>query len=128
MTEPANDFFLHHGVTSAWSILQIPPLLNTEHGLEVIEVFLIALLATYMCDGCPKLSHALNPNVAINSKQCDDIITTTLAETLDEHIYKLVAVAHDMWKLQPGMSNVYMQAAESALSNQLTLQQSDKIP
>ena len=120
VTEPANDFFMLHGVTSAWSILQILPLLNAEHGLEVIEVFLIALLATYMCEDCPKLPHALNPPVAVDSKQWDNIIAKTLAESRDEHIYKLVQVAHDMWKMQPGMGHVYTQAAETALNNPLT--------
>ena len=120
MTEPANDFFMLHGVTSAWSILQILPLLDAEHGVEIIEIFLIKLLATYMCVGCPKLSRALNPHGEEDSKQWDSIIAKTLAETRDEHIYKLVQVAHDMWKIQPGMGHVYIQAAEIALTNPLT--------
>ena len=120
MTEPANDFFMLHGVTSSWSILQLLPLLDAKHGLEMIEVFLIKLLATYVCQDCPKLSHALTPSVKVDSKQWGDIIEKTLAKTADEHIYKLVQVSHDMWTLMPDMGHLYLQAAEIALTKPLT--------
>lgn len=120
MAKPMNDFFLLHGVTCAWSILKVLPVLSAAHALEIIQVFLVILMATYVCQDCPTLSTPLSPRDAVDSKQWDDIIARVLAMTVDEHIYKLVQVVNDMWKLQPDMGHVYVQAAETAINNPLS--------
>ena len=121
MADKVNDFFLLQGVTSAWSVLQLLPVLSTDHSLEVLDVYIIVLMATYVIQDCPKLSGALKPPSRVDSKQWDEIIKRTLSNTRrDEHTYKLVQVANDMWKLNPKMGHLYVQAAEIAFSNSLS--------
>ena len=119
MHEPPNDFFILHGVTSSWSILQVLPVLNKDDALKILEVYLIVLMATYMSEDCPPLTATLNSACKVDSKQWDDVIARTLAMTADEHIYKLVQILYDMWKLHPNNGHVYMQAADIALTKPL---------
>ena len=119
MTEPANDFFILHGVTCSWSLKQILPLLNNIQALESVEVFIIILMGTYVTQDCPQLKVALSEPGKVDSKRWDDLIRRTLAMAADEHVYKLVQVIYDMWKLNPGMGNRYLHAAETAISKPL---------
>ena len=118
--EPPNDFFILHGVTSAWSILQVLPVLNKHDGLEILEVYLVVLMATYVSQACPPLKATLNSACIVDDKLWNDIIARTLAMTTDEHIYKVVQVLYDMWKLNSSNGHLYSQAAEIALTKELS--------
>ena len=119
MADPANDFFLLHGVTGSWSMLQVLPLLNNTQALELIEVFFIVLMAVYVTQDCPELSVTLKEPGKVEPEQWDDVIKRTMAAEADEHIYKLVQVMYDMWKLNPRMGSRYLQASEIALTHPL---------
>ncbi|MEW8548032.1 MAG: hypothetical protein AB2693_31395, partial [Candidatus Thiodiazotropha sp.] len=93
--------------------------LNKHDAFEVVKVFLIVLMATYMSQNCPPLTATLNSACIVDSKHWDDIVARTLAKTADEHVYKLVQVVYDMWKLHPNNGHIYLQAAEIALTRSL---------
>ena len=68
MVDKVNDFFLLHGVTSAWSVLQLLPVLSTDHSLEVLEVYIIVLMATVQnCQEHLNRIHVLIQNSGMRS-------------------------------------------------------------
>ena len=113
-----NDFFLLHGVTSAWSLTQILPLLEHKDALDTVRVYLCALLAVYMAQGTPELS--LDQLTPKDDRQWDEIVRDTLSEDRDEHVFKLVQVCHDISKESPGNDELYLSAAGCALKYPLT--------
>lgn len=123
IAETKNDFFLAHGVTSAWALKQILPCLNSRADLtKVTAVYLAALINVYIVRGCQTLSpEELQDDRKLSS--WDAIIQRTLAVTnRDEHIYKLVQVCNNMSQ-QPGIDaakeRLYKQAAELAITQPL---------
>ncbi|CAH1803127.1 unnamed protein product, partial [Owenia fusiformis] len=92
-----NDFFLLHGVTAAWSLLQIIPLLSPENGVKAIKEFLIALLGVYIVQKCPALTQEIPQNISI---KWDELIKKTIDKDVsrDTHKFKLVQACYDMYK------------------------------
>ena len=122
MSEAKNDFFLIHGVTAAYSLKNILPLVEDEAQInQSLRVFLCGYLATYMAQGCPAL-HA--PAKSEEKVTWQDIIIETLDSAIDrdEHTYKLIHVCHEMdgENKSPEMSSMYTKAAQIALKYPLT--------
>ena len=118
--EYKNDFFLLHGVTAAWSLLQLLYSYDDpKPAIEAVKTFLSGLLAVYMCQGSPKLSPA--GQSSLEFENWDEIIKATLRSECDEHVYKLVQVVYEMSKETDdmGKQTLYKSAANEALNNNL---------
>ena len=118
--EYKNDFFLLHGVTAAWSLLQLLYSYDDPNpAIEAVKTFLSGLLAVYMCQGSPKLSPA--GQSSLEFENWDEIIKATLRSECDEHVYKLVQVVYEMSKEtdDKGKQTLYKSAANEALNNNL---------
>ena len=119
-----NDFFLLHGVTSTWALLQVLPLVNDSELIrKVVRVQLGILLAVYTVQDSPPLNedHLKQPDVSELS--WDDIKQKVLGlkpET-DEHIFKLVQVCADtaQTNTDSGMDEIYKRACLSAMKYSL---------
>ena len=118
-SEERNDFFLIHGVTSAWALYQLLPCLKTHEDItEAATVFLSLLLGVYVCQGCPTLNLTYLSNEKATSASWEEIIAKTLNPPKDdEHIYKLVQVCYDMSR--EGDLPLYKVAAHLALDYNL---------
>jgi 20S proteasome subunit beta 1 len=56
MAEQRNDFFILHGITSAWALSQFLPVIKSEETrLEICQLFLCVLLAVYVAKDRPQL-------------------------------------------------------------------------
>lgn len=119
--EARNNFFLLHGVTCAWALYQIIPLLSTENGVKALREFLTVLLAVYVAEGMPDLNVPLKGE-AFTENDWADLVSRALDVDRDEHCYKLMQVCYEMAKdaQQNGEDpNVYVQAAQSTLKYDL---------
>ncbi len=95
MSENRNDFFILHGITSAWALSNIIHLMNSnEMKLEMLQNFICVLLAVYIAKDCPKLNPDYLTSPDVSNIAWEDIIERTLKMPLgtDEHEYKLVQV------------------------------------
>ena len=93
-----NEFFLLHGVTGSWSLLQVVHLLSDyKQQRDAVKYFLAALISVYIAVGRPKFSIPLNTEKYVSS---DEVWSNKIADLIkvdvDEHVYKLVQVCNDM--------------------------------
>ena len=122
-SEVKNDFFLLHGVTGAWSLTQILPVLQKEDFEEAVKIFVCCLLISYAAQGCPKLltEKELTDEIdEANHTDYEQIIFRAVSKIYDEHVYKLVQVCNDIRNEQttPELFLLYKRAALRALNHE----------
>ena len=123
-SEKRNDFFLLHGVTGAWSLMQALSCFDDyERAVEMVRIYICIVFAVYLARDSPALTVQLditNPN---DTDFWQRTIAQTVGEDRDEHIYKLVQVAHDMYNdsTNDQQRAVCMAAAKSSLANDLLI-------
>lgn len=116
-----HDFFLLHGVTAAWSLVELGPVAigKSRHlTLEVVTTFVYTLLAAYISQGAPRLCpELLSDDLHKEHATWVSLIDSTLAEDRDEHIYKLIQVCHDLSQETDNeyLQKLYFKAALRAL-------------
>ena len=125
--ETKNDFFILHGVTSAWSLKQIASLLKEDERAEAAYTLLVGLLSVYLAQGArPILDDRLNVKGKGELPSWEEIKERTLfldPEQTDEHIYKLVQVCWQQEEeaaakgIKEDMRPLYKMAAISAIEN-----------
>lgn len=121
LAENRNNFFLLHGVTCAWGLYQIMPLLKKEDGIKAVLEFLTLLLAVYVAEGASELNIPLIKD-EFTEEDWAALIKRAVDVDRDEHCYKLVQVCYEMAKdaRENGEdSNIYVNAARSALDHEL---------
>ncbi|XP_033753327.1 uncharacterized protein LOC117336792 [Pecten maximus] len=125
LSERANDFFLLHGVTSAWSLRQIIPCLNPKDAMDAMRTFTCDLMAAYLTVDAPALTK-ISTTMAetVSDKTWKDIIDKLLALELDpheEHLFKLVQVCYTQWTANKFSSNagVYVDAAKECIDHKM---------
>jgi 20S proteasome subunit beta 1 len=99
---PTNDFVLLHATTSAWSLHQVEHLLAVDDRVRAWKVWFRMALGAFIMHEAPELP-AEDPCEQATTQlttmpEWDEIIAKTLAleGDVDEHVYKLVQVAHDI--------------------------------
>ena len=119
-----NDFFLLHGVTGSWSLLQVVHLLSDyKQQRDAVKYFLAALISVYIAVGRPTFSIPLNTKKYVSS---DEVWSNKIADLIkvnvDEHVYKLVQVCNDMRKNcdDEKRGSMYLQAACSCIESPFT--------
>ncbi|OWF52362.1 uncharacterized protein LOC110447847 [Mizuhopecten yessoensis] len=123
LSEQPNNFFLVHGVTSAWSLRQIITVLKPPDAIDTLRTFTCVLLAAYLSQECPALTN--KPKItrsAVTTSDWQDIVNKTLSRDCDEHIFKLVQVCRDMWHQENGSdkADLYLHAAQQCVDNDLS--------
>lgn len=94
-----DDFFLLHGVTAAWSLLQVGPVVvghSKRLAQDLVKTFLCALLTAYIAQDCPPLSTERLKLLSYKEDVWTKVIEAALADDKDEHVYKLVQVCHEL--------------------------------
>lgn len=126
LSKRPNDFFLLHGVTSAWSLGQIIPCLNPDDAMDALRIFTCDLMAAYLVVDAPPLTEPSTTMVhTVSDKTWREIIDRLLALELDpheEHLYKLVHVCHSQWtkdKASP-KAGLYVDAAKLCMDHKMT--------
>ena len=124
----ANNFFLLHGVTSAWALTKVVPLLKAEEAAEAMFYFLVALLAVYVQQRSPELDpKRLEEDEESAKTTWEDVRRKALSldiKTTDEHVYKLVQVCVERKggrSLVPDMGRICRRAAVTAVGGQFSL-------
>ena len=116
-----NHFFLLHGVTGSWSLLQVIHLLSDyKQQRDSVKFFLAALISVYVAIGRPPFDVPLNPEKYIPSPKVWSNKTNDLIKTnVDEHILKLVQVCNDMRKDcgDAKKDSMYLQAVSCVTEN-----------
>ena len=117
-----NDFIILHAVTGAWSLLQILPVLkNYQHAVDAARVYVCVFMAYYIAVGAPDLNVPLDANMRNPSKEdWDVVIEKAMSRESDEHVYKVVQVGYDMWKLNPDNGRLYIQGANCVTENPMS--------
>ena len=127
-SDPINDFFLLHGISSTWSLIQI--LNNAFVGekrktFEILRYHIGVLIATYITQHAPKLNE---DNLFKNTDTLADIswlqIKSKLLDELpkdsDDHVYKLVQICYESARKsnhKSKMELLYKKAALAVMSN-----------
>ncbi len=115
-----NDFFLLHGVTSAWSLLQIAGYLNKKDAMEAIFYHLNAVMCVYLIQGSPALDlKRLEDNDQTKGLTWDELTKMVLSkqpELVDEHVYKLAQVCREYSEKTPGAEAMCKRAVLTALN------------
>ncbi|KAH3827895.1 uncharacterized protein LOC127880916 isoform X2 [Dreissena polymorpha] len=121
LAEKKNDFFLLHGVTCAWALHTIIPILRKLDGIVGLRHYVAVLIAVYIAQGAPALTSELKTCDVIDVKgEWDNIVSQTLDTCTDEHCYKLVQVCREMAQDAQRYGedvNVYMQAARNVIEH-----------
>ena len=93
---PGNDYFLLHGVTAAFNLGTLLPLLEPSAALRACRRMLLALLATFAAQRCPALCPAEEctywPRADIGATAWEALRAEAVAsdqELRNEHAYKL---------------------------------------
>ncbi|XP_060080148.1 uncharacterized protein LOC132559502 [Ylistrum balloti] len=123
LSDMKNNFFLLHGVTAAWSLRQIIPVLKPADAVDALRTFTCALLAVYVSQECPALTNKPKvPQSDVTASDWTDVINEVLSRDTDEHIYKLVQVCHDLWREKDcsNMADIYLHAAQTSMDNDLS--------
>ena len=109
----SDDFFLLHGVTSAWALRRVLHYFDSlDVSLQILVAYLKALLSAYVAQEMPalvvkKISIDLLPS-------WEDIVKKTVkcSDDVDEHVYKLVYTCHEAEKVYGSSSSqLYKRAA-----------------
>ena len=119
--EKRNDFFLLHGVTGAWSLLQVlQTYTDPLPAFDAVQTYIATLFAAYMAQGSPALQlehlQAAPANTTMN-----ELCQEALGLTVDEHVYKLVQVCYDLSQQHSEPDNVtlYKVACRCAIDHPL---------
>ena len=126
-----NDFFLLHGVSSTWSLIQI--LMNSFQGevkqsLEILRLHLGVLIATYITQQAPTIDEE---NLINDTEQLKEIswleikrrLLDDLPKDSDDHVYKLVQICYELARKsghKSDMELLYKKAAINVMSNSFT--------
>jgi len=141
-SERKNDFFILHGVTSAFAIRQINSFISeqsvpsncsesistdldtlsithlNEGALESVRTYLCTLLATYLTQGAPAL---LKQAPLDEGPQCSwaELKEKALVADCDEHIYKLfhICAELDAETSDIAVKDLYLEAVQTSLEN-----------
>ena len=93
-----NDFFLLHGVTSAWALEQVLPLIQDRQvAMGMVRTFLAGLFGLYLVRHRPKLV----PDLLIEPEDVEEweqVMGKVLAlpPDTDEHVFKLAHVCRSL--------------------------------
>ncbi len=91
----SSDFFLLHGVTCSWAVWQVAQVTagDTHNETSLCKSLLHTLGAAYVAQGCPELAAETSTS---EMSSWESILGDALLQTdADEHVYKLVQVAHE---------------------------------
>ena len=126
-SDRTNDFFLLHGISSTWSLIQI--LTNAFHGevkqsLEILRLHVGVLIATFITQHAPNINEEI---VRKNTEELKDVswleIKSKLLDDLpkdsDDHVYKLVQICYETSRKsghKPEMELLYKKAALNVMS------------
>ena len=94
-SEIRNHFFLLHGVTCAWSLLQIVPILETPDAIAACRNFTAVLVAVYIACKAPELRVPVT-ETTVDKESWEALINRQFDANRDEHCYKLLQVCRDM--------------------------------
>lgn len=116
-SENRNDFFLLHGVTCSWSILQFIHVLDKHDAIDVLRDLITVILCVYMVQGAPSLNIPIQAK-HVSRSDWESLVKKTINIDRDEHCYKLVQVCQEM--AQDAISHgenesVFFQAACSSI-------------
>jgi 20S proteasome subunit beta 1 len=107
---PGNDYFMLHGVTAAFNLGTLLPLLEPAVALRACRRMLLALLATYAAQRCPALCPAEEctywPQGDIGAAAWEELRLEAVApdqELRNEHAYKLCFLCMEQRKQASGM-------------------------
>ena len=127
VTEHVNDFFLLHGISSTWSVIQI--LINAfpqerTKTLEILRIHLGILIATYICQEAPKidentLMEHTDELEEVSWLQIKSNLLDELPKESDDHVYKLVQICYETARKfdhKSRMEMVYKKAAITVMS------------
>eukprot|EP01006_Ploeotia_vitrea_P060506 TRINITY_DN76030_c0_g1_i1.p1 TRINITY_DN76030_c0_g1~~TRINITY_DN76030_c0_g1_i1.p1 ORF type:complete len:389 (+),score=13.34 TRINITY_DN76030_c0_g1_i1:21-1187(+) len=120
-----NDFFLIHGVTSAWSLLQILHCLKPADRAEAIRSHLCCLIGAFTAEGAMELiSEPKFPTEQPTEEYWDAVKKRALDDKYeDEHTWKLIQVvlATKESVADPAMQPYLQLAVENCLNYPLDL-------
>lgn len=122
-TSRRNDFFLLHGVTGAWALLQVLPLVIDYRDVKsAVRSFLSTLFTVYVAQGTLELRLECFNNPAV--KSLSSVVHEVLSGNteMDEHVFKLIQVCTDMYNVSddPDLRNIYTWAASNTLNHPLS--------
>lgn len=122
MSERVNDFFLVHGITGAWSLKQIIPLLKRPDALDALRTFTCMLLSVYMTQDTPRLLKPPSRSESTNDTAWKNLIDEALSRPRDEHVFKMIQVTHEVWQENKdnGIKDLCVTAAELCLRNEFS--------
>ncbi len=118
--EGGSDFFLLHGVTSAWSLHKLSKLFQARETISVLAAyFTLALVCAYVVQGRPKIDVDKLLEQETEVPSWPEIKAKTLSlppDNVDEHVLKLVQVCLDVSEEKEEESNsLFKVAALTAL-------------
>jgi len=122
-SEPRNDFMLLHGVTGAWSLSKLIPLMkDPQEASKALQLYLCLVFAVYVADNTPPLAvpESVNEASEVSQSTWHEIVREATAEDRDEHVYKLIQVCYDRWNETKGddtsTANLYVTAARHSVN------------
>lgn len=98
MSERVNDFFLVHGITGAWSLKQIIPVLKRPDALDALRTFTCMLFGVYMAQDTPRLMKPPTRPGPTNDTAWKNLIDEALSRPRDEHVFKMIQVTYEVWQ------------------------------
>ena len=123
-SDRTNDFFLLHGISSTWSLIQI--LTNAFHGevkqsLEILRLHVGVLIATFITQHAPNINEEI---VTKNTEELKDVswldIKSKLLDDLpkdsDDHVYKLVQICYETSRKSGHKSEMELLYKKAALN------------
>ena len=127
-SDRTNDFFLLHGISSTWSLIQV--LTNAFHGerkksLEILRLHVGVLMATYITQHAPNINEE---NLEKETESLKNIswleikskLLNDLPKDSDDHVYKLVQICYETARKSEHKSDMellYKKAAITVMSN-----------
>ena len=121
MSEIRNNFFFLHGITGAWSLSQILPILTDKNAaLKTIIYFISTLLVIYKEEDCPAIEEKNLSSVVAGS--WDELKKDIFKRTIDLHVYKLAHVCRSRYEQNPDetMRGFYIKAVHLGTYNDFT--------
>lgn len=97
LSRPADNFFLLHGLTSAWMLTVIAPHLSVGHQRLLLKKFCVALSAMYVSLELPRVGGGVWPDEA-NIPSWDVIKEAAIVDN-DWHTPKVVFSCHEAQKV-----------------------------
>jgi len=113
-TKDSCDFFLLHGVTSAWALAQFLHLVPNKKYAHYC--FMNAILGVYVVQGFKPVDTGRIIDTCDEAPNWDTIKAAILAEDRDEHAFKMLQIAYERFhttsQANPNMKPVHKQAAQ----------------